>query len=310
MFELSVETVFREGWKRYVANLGESVLYTLGYAVGVFIVLMPILAAIVGGIGFSFFRAAIADPENPPFEQVLAAIGPGLIVTVSLLLLVAMIVLPAWSAGWMYALRKMLLGEKPRFSDLFSQFGKIIHLVVVGIITGLLALVVIVFVAATFAIFLFSPFLIPFMGILTNIFILGGLAIYVLISQAFLLIVDRNLDVFSAIATSWHRITKSFWRVLAALVLLYVASVATTQVLVGIPFGGLVNLLLAMPYFTMAHWVLYFALFPPPKVAPLAAPEVPPPPSPPPPPPGEPTPPPAAAEPPPPPPPPPPAPEQ
>lgn len=272
MFELSVGTVFGEGWNRFIKHIGQAVLYALIYLVGTIVVMIPFGIVVAATIGVG----ALMGATEGKLSQ-FSGIAGGAMILALIFYIAALIVLAGWAAGFAHVLKKLLLGEQVEFGDMFSQFRKLLQLVIAGIIVGIVT------------------------GIGFIILIIPGVFLMTMWSQTYYLIIDKDMDAISAMSASWKRVWEHFWTVLGTVVLLVIAVGIVGTVLNFIPvIGGLVNVLLLMPFMMMAFWVLYFALFPPPQAAPAVTVTVPPPP-PPPPPPSEPAPPTPPSEPPPPP---------
>ncbi len=247
MFALDIEDVFVASWKRFSSSLGQVVLLTLLYLVGVFVVLAPLIFMFFLFF-FSLMATAIGTSHGQYSSLVKGELATKLpqIVTTPVLLIVILAVfavifiLPPLSAGWMYGLRNLLISGKFEFGDLFSQFGKIIHLVVAAILISLLAL----------------------LGFL--MLLLPGIFVLIIFSQTWNLIIDRDMDVFTAMGQSASRVLSHFLPVTGILVVLFMAKFGVSAILNVVPaVGSLVQALMAAPYFVLAQWVLYFALFPP-----------------------------------------------
>jgi len=257
MFELSVGTVFSEGWNRFIKHIGQAVLYALIYGVGAFVVMLPFIVVVAATVG----ATALLGAAEGKLSQ-LSGIAGGALALAFIFYIAALIVLAGWMAGFAHVLKKLVLGEEVEFGDMFSQFKKLLQLVIAGIIIGI----------AT--------------GIGFIILIIPGVFLMTMWSQTYYLIIDKDMDAISAMSASWKRVWEDFWTVLGIVVLLLIVFGAVGFVLnllnaiMGI--GFIANTLLLTPLMMMAFWVLYFALFPPAEVAAAGAPVVPPPPPPPP----------------------------
>jgi len=248
MFRLDIEDVFAKSWERWKTALGDVILYSLIYGFGilvftlfsVFIIFALFVPALVVSAGIDLERIR-------SFEDFLKAFGgilPLLIVGIIFVVLIISFVTIAWEAGWRVTMMKILRGEKPTFLDLFSQFPKILHLFLASIVIGFIVAVGIIM------------FLIP------------GIIFAILFSQTIYLIIEKNRDFLSAMGESWNRVSRDFWQITGILVLLNMAQVgiglmaSVLNVFTFVPIGSLVVALLVLPYFMLARWVLYFALFP------------------------------------------------
>ncbi len=238
MFQIDIKDVFGRSWEAWTKQIGQVILYSLMYIIGIFVLVLPLLFVLI---------ATVAGMLTTPFlshsqEEQLGALGSAVLAMgmfFFLMLLALLILLPAWQAGYLYVMRKLLLGEVPTFSDLFTQFRKIIHILLAGTIVGIIVIIGIV------------------------LLVIPGIVFYILLSQTLYLIIDRDMDFASAISASWNRVGRDFWMITGILILLLIAQVGVSMVLSAVPFiGDVAYVLLGLPYFQMASWVLYFALFP------------------------------------------------
>jgi len=259
MFELGVGPVFTNGWKAFTEHIGKAVLFALIYGVGILILMIP-FALIFGAAFMSALMAGGAGGEQAANLQ--AALAGGSMVVFFIVYIIVMIVLLGWVAGFIHSLKLLILGDDPDFGQMFSQFRKIGNLILLGIIMGIC------------------------IGIGFFLLIIPGLFLLIMWSQAYLLVVDKDMDAMSALSASWKRVAGDFWSVLGILLLLMIVGGVVSGVLGMIPFiGSLVTLLLVMPWLVFCQWSLYYALFPPAREAATeaAGAGVPPPPPPPPP---------------------------
>jgi len=248
MFRLDIEDVFAKSWERWKSALGELILYSLAYLFGIFLLVFFILLAVLLFLIPLIAVSAGADLEKiKSFQDFMESFGgilPAFTIGLIVLLLVIVFVLVAWEAGWRVAMLKILKGEKPTFADLFSQFPKTLHLFLASLCIG--------FIVA-FGIFML---LIP------------GIIFGILFSQTIYLIIEKDRDFLSAMGESWNRVSRDFWQITGILILLNMAQVgiglmaSVLNIFTFVPIGSLVVALLVLPYFMLARWVLYFALFP------------------------------------------------
>ncbi len=236
MFNLDVEMVFVSAWERWKSAIGDIILYSFLYMLGVIVIVVPLIVVLMLAIGTSTFLSVISQRS---FEEFARNSLIGLILGLTLLIFAVTVILPGWAAGYLYIFRNILLSQRLTFSDMFSQFSKILHIILLSIVVGFIVL----------------------FGLL--LFIIPGLVFAILYSQALFLIIDKNMDFTTAMGTSWKRVKKDFWSVTGILVLLIIAQLGLSMILAVLSIiGSLAQVLLVTPYFILASWVLYFALFP------------------------------------------------
>ena len=144
--------------------------------------------------------------------------------------IIGIIILPVWMAGYLETMRAVWRGEPGEFGDFFKHMGKIGNLWAVMILTGLGV----------------------FVG--TLIFIIPGIIVAVLWSQAIFLIIDKDLDAITAMTASWNRVKDEFWMVLGVL---FVAGLIS-----GLGGAVWVGWLVTFPFAMLVSWAMYYALFP------------------------------------------------
>jgi len=172
--------------------------------------------------------------------------------------IVGIIILPSWVAGYLEVMRVVWHGGPGDFNDFFKHLNKLGNLWAALIIAGIC-----IFVGLFF-------------------FIIPGVILAVLWSQAVFLIIDKNLDAITAMTASWNRVKDDFWIVLAVLLIVEIIGAIGGTVAIG--------WLLTWPFGVLVSWAMYFALFPaapdtqasPPPAANYSEPAPPPPPPPPP----------------------------
>ena len=144
--------------------------------------------------------------------------------------IIGIIILPVWVAGYLETMRAVWRGDPGEFGDFFKHMGKIGNLWAVMIIMWLGI----------------------FVG--TIIFIIPGIILAVLWSQAIFLVIDKDLDAITAMTASWNRVKDEFWMVLGVL---FVASLIS-----GIGGAIWIGWLVTVPFAILVSWAMYFALFP------------------------------------------------
>jgi hypothetical protein len=191
------------------------------------------------------------------WEKLMAQIGMAIVWTLVYavgaavlgFIIIGIIVLPAWIAGYFEVMKKLFHGETVEFSDFLAHFNKLGNLWV--------------------------AFILIYLGIAvgTILFVIPGIIVMVLWSMAFFLIIDKDMDAISAMKASWERVKEEFWMVLGLIIVLGIINGIG-----GMVFG--VGVLLTMPFMMLVLWATYYVLFPSAEAA-AAAPSYTPPPPPP-----------------------------
>ncbi len=260
MFALDFGSVLGGGIQRFFTNIETVIFYTVLYLVGMFVLSLPMMFI----VGFAVFLAMVGASRGASQLQ-LASVMAGSALLMIIVGIVIFIVSLGWFAGYLNALRKITLGQAPEFGDLFSQFGKLLQLIIFGILF----------------------YLGVFVGLI--LLVIPGIVVAVAWSQAFPLIVDQDMDAITAMKTSWNKVFQNFWIVFGILVVTFVCVFIVQLVLMAIaviPVIGMLIFMVAMylfvtPIVMMIIWNLYFALFPKePQAQPsMTTPTPPPPPS-------------------------------
>lgn len=147
------------------------------------------------------------------------------------MIVIGIIVIPAWMAGYLEVMKKLYHGENVEFGDFLKHMNKLGNLWV--------------------------AFILVYLGIAIGsmLLVLPGIAVAILWSMTFFLIIDRDMDAISAMKASWERVKEEFWMMLAlVLVLAIINSIG------GMLFG--VGVLLTMPFMMFVMWAAYYVLFP------------------------------------------------
>lgn len=246
MFSLDFGSIFSGGWQRFVNNIGSALLYAVVFIVGNFVLSIPFVIV----LGPAFLTMIIGARRGASEQQLAAMLGGSLILLVIISIIVGIVSI-GWTAGFVQVLKKLTLGEKPEFSDMFSQFGKLLQLVIFYILFAIAV------------------------GIGLILFIIPGIFLMIAWSQAFYLIIDKNMDAISAMKTSWERVLKDFWLVTGVLIVWYIIFLVLMWffmflniIIPLIPM--LIAYLFVMPFMLMILWALYFALFPRAEAQPTA----------------------------------------
>ncbi len=235
MFSLDFGSIFSGGWQRFISNIGSVLLYSIIYIIGVIVLTIPFFII----VGPAFLSILLGLKRG-------AMLGGSIFLFIIIAIIVGIVGL-GWGAGFASVLKKLVLGEKADFTDMFSQFGKLLQLVIFSILAYIAIAI----------------------GLI--ILIIPGLFLMIAWSQAFYLIIDKNLDAISAMKTSWDRVLKDFWTVTGVFILLIVIIAILSFILGLIPIlGQLVLNLFVVPFMFMVLWALYFALFPREEAQPTA----------------------------------------
>jgi len=234
MFSLDFGSIFSGGWQRFISNIGAVLLYAVAYYVGIFILMIPMFIV----MGPAILMVLLGASRGANQEALAAMLSGSLGLTIIIGIIVAIVSI-GWCAGFMFILKKLALGQNHAFGDMFSQFRKLLQLIVLGIIFGV------------------------GVAIGTLLLIIPGIFLMVMWSQSFFLVIDKNVDAITALQASWKAVMPNFWLVLGILVVWYVIAFVAALVLNFIPIiGALGFYLLVQPFLWMVLWVLYFALFP------------------------------------------------
>ncbi len=147
------------------------------------------------------------------------------------MIVIGIIVIPAWMAGYLEVMKKLYHGETVEFSDFLKHLNKLGNLWV--------------------------AFILVYLGIAagTMLLVLPGIAVAVLWSMTFFLIIDRDMDAISAMKASWERVKEEFWMMLALILVLGILNSIG-----GMLFG--IGVLLTMPFMMFVMWAAYYVLFP------------------------------------------------
>lgn len=146
-------------------------------------------------------------------------------------IVIGIIVIPSWMAGYLEVMKKLYHGETVEFGDFLKHLNKLGNLWV--------------------------AFILIYLGIAagTILLVLPGLAVAILWSMTFFLIIDRDMDAISAMKASWERVKEEFWTMLALVLVLGILNSIG-----GMLFG--IGVLLTMPFMMLVMWAAYYVLFP------------------------------------------------
>jgi hypothetical protein len=173
------------------------------------------------------------------WEKLMAQVGPAIIWTLVYalgacvlgIIIIGIIVIPAWMAGYIEVMKKIFHGEGVEFSDFMAHLNKLGNL----------------WVAC----------LLMYLGIAVGMFILiiPGIIVAVLWSMTLFLIIDKDMDAISAMKASWERVKEEFWMMLGLIIVLGIINSIG-----GMIFG--VGVLFTMPFMMLVMWAAYYVLFP------------------------------------------------
>jgi uncharacterized membrane protein len=172
------------------------------------------------------------------WQKFMAQIGPAILWTllfavgevILCAIVVGIIVLPVWMAGYLEIMKKLYHGETPEFGDFFKHMNKLGNLWVAFLLVGLgtaLGMVLLV---------------------------IPGIALSVLWSMTFFLIIDKDMDAISAMKASFERVKDEFWMMLALILVLGIINAIGGVIYIGV--------LVTAPFMMFCIWAAYYVLFP------------------------------------------------
>lgn len=147
------------------------------------------------------------------------------------IIIIGIVILPVWLAGYMEVMKKIFHGGTPEFGDFLTHMNKLGNLFVALLLVGLGTAI------GTFCL------------------VIPGIALAILWSMTFFLIIDRDMDAVSAMKASFNRIKEEFWMMLALIIVVGIVNA------IGSVFLG-VGVLLTMPFVMLVMWAAYYVLFP------------------------------------------------
>lgn len=176
------------------------------------------------------------------WEKLMPQIGPAIlwtfvfaigeaIVGALCMILIGIVILPVWLAGYMEVMKKLYFGQTVEFGDFLTHMNKLGNLFVALLLVGLGTAI------GTFCL------------------VIPGIALAILWSMTFFLIIDRDMDAVSAMKASFNRVKEEFWMMLGLVIVLGVVNAIG-----GAVFG--VGVLLTMPFVMLVMWAAYYVLFP------------------------------------------------
>jgi uncharacterized membrane protein len=176
------------------------------------------------------------------WEKLMPQIGPAILWTLVFaigeaivgalcMIVIGIVILPVWLAGYMEVMKKLFHGEAVEFGDFLTHMNKLGNLFVALLLVGLGTAV----------------------GMIC--LVLPGIALSVLWSMTFFLVIDKDMDAVSAMKASFNRVKEEFWMMLGLVIVLYIINAIG-----GMVFG--VGVLITMPFMMLVMWAAYYVLFP------------------------------------------------
>jgi hypothetical protein len=172
------------------------------------------------------------------WQKFMAQIGPAILWTLLYIIgagllcviVIGIIVLPVWMAGYLEIMKKLYHGETPEFGDFFKHMNKLGNLWV--------------------------AFILIYLGIAIGsiLLVIPGIAVSILWSMTFFLIIDKDMDAISAMKASWKRVLEEIWMMLALIIVLGIINAIGGAIWVGI--------LVTAPFMMFVLWAAYYVLFP------------------------------------------------
>ncbi len=173
------------------------------------------------------------------WEKLMAQIGMAIVWTLVYaigafllsIIIVGIIVVPSWIAGYLEVMKKLYHGEAVEFGDFLKHLNKLGNMWV--------------------------AFILVYLGVAVGslLLVIPGIVVAILWSMTFFLIVDRDMDAVSAMKASWARVKEEFWTMLALILVLGILNAVG-----GMLFG--IGVLVTMPFMFFVMWAAYYVLFP------------------------------------------------